>query len=195
MIGYMLARIRNEKNIGKTELARKTKINLGHIIHMEKEERNPSHRALKILCRALGVPYQPLMFTYDKTFTESQKKIGMEKHISYDKVLAVDSLDSFITCPIDLPSSALAVKIKDDTMEPMLTRGSFAFMEFNSPLENRDIGVFEYKDKVIIRRFIIQESNIILSADNKNYSDIIINFDDNYNIIGKIIGTNTGLIF
>ena len=46
MIGYMISRIRNEKNVAKAELSRRTNINIGHISHIEKEERNPSHRAL-----------------------------------------------------------------------------------------------------------------------------------------------------
>ena len=75
MIGYMISRIRNDKNVAKSELSRRTNINIGHISHIEKEERNPSHRALKSICRALEVPYQPLMYTYDKVFTEEQKNL------------------------------------------------------------------------------------------------------------------------
>ena len=149
MIGYMISRIRNDKNVAKSELSRRTNINIGHISHIEKEERNPSHRALKAICRALEVPYQPLMYTYDKVFTEEQINLDMQNHIAYDKVLAVNSLDSFITCPLDLPSASLAVKIADKSMEPQLEKDSYAFVEFNSPLDNKDIGIFEYQNKVI----------------------------------------------
>lgn len=195
MIGYMISRIRNDKNVAKSELSRRTNINIGHISHIEKEERNPSHRALKSICRALEVPYQPLMYTYDKVFTEEQKELNMQDHIAYDKVLAVSSLDSFITCPLDLPSASLAVKITDKSMEPRLEEGCYAFVEFNSPLDNKDIGIFEYNDKVIIRRYVIRKDTLVLRADNKEFSDIVLNPDDDYTIIGKVIGTNTGLIF
>ena len=195
MIGYMISRIRNDKNVAKSELSRRTNINIGHISHIEKGERNPSHRALKSICRALEVPYQPLMYTYDKVFTEEQKNLNMENHISYDKVLAVSSLDSFIKCPLDLPSASLAVKINDKSMEPRLEEGSYAFVEFNSPLDNKDIGIFEYDNKVIIRRYVIRKDTLVLRADNKEFSDIVLNPDDDYTIIGKIIGTSTGLIF
>ena len=89
MIGEMISRIRMEKNIVKAELARRTNINVGHISHIEKEERNPSHRALKAICRALGIPYQPLMYTYDKIITQEQRNNKMCEHIPYDKILAV----------------------------------------------------------------------------------------------------------
>ena len=42
MIGELISRIRKEKKMQKTELAEKTNINIGHLTHIEKEERNPS---------------------------------------------------------------------------------------------------------------------------------------------------------
>ena len=65
MIGDMIAKARKEKRMTKTELARLTEINIGHLTHIEKGERNPSHKALKKICKALDVPYQQLMYTYD----------------------------------------------------------------------------------------------------------------------------------
>lgn len=195
MIGDMISRARKEKNVVKSELSRRTNINIGHIAHIENEERNPSHRALKSICRALEIPYQPLMYTYDKVFTEEQKLNNMPEHISYDKVLAVSSLDSFIECPVDLGSASLAFKVEDKSMEPRLEKGVYAFVEFNTPLENKDIGVFEYNGKILIRRYVIRKNSLVLRADNKDFSDIPLEENDQYNIIGKVIGTNTGLIF
>ena len=171
MIGDMLTRARIEKNVQKSELSRRTNINIGHIAHIEKEERNPSHRALKTICRALEIPYQPFMYMYDKVFTEEQKANHMPEHISYDKVLAVSSLDSFISCPVDLPGASLAFKIEDNSMEPRLEKGVYAFVEFNTPLENKDIGVIEYKGKILIRRYVIRKNSLALRADNKDYDD------------------------
>lgn len=195
MIGDMLTRARIEKNVQKSELSRRTNINIGHIAHIEKEERNPSHRALKTICRALEIPYQPFMYMYDKVFTEEQKSNQMPEHISYDKVLAVSSLDSFIQCPVDLPSASIAIKIEDNSMEPRLEKGVYAFVEFNTPLENKDIGVIEYNGKILIRRYVIRKNSLVLRADNKDFSDIELTEKDEYNLIGKVIGTNTGLIF
>ena len=56
MIGDMIARARKEKGFTKTELARLTDINIGHLTHIEKGERNPSHKALKAICKALDIP-------------------------------------------------------------------------------------------------------------------------------------------
>lgn len=195
MLGDMITRVRNEKNIAKSELARRTNINIGHISHIEKEERNPSHRALKAICRALEIPYQPLMYMYDKVFTDEQLDNHMPEHIAYDRIPAVSSIDSFVKCPIDFPNASIALKITDDSMAPRLEKDVYAFVEFNSPLENKDIGIFDYNGKIIIRRYVIRKNSLVLRADNKNYSDIVLTENDTYNIIGKVVGTSTGLIF
>ena len=195
MIGDMIERVRKEKKVAKSELARRTNINIGHITHIEKGERNPSHRALKTICRALEIPYQPLMYTYDKFFSDEQKNNNMQNHISYDKIVAVSSVESFITCPIDLPGASIALKIEDDAMAPRLEKGVYAFIEFNTPLDNKDIGLIEFNGKIMIRRYVIRKDDLLFRADNKEFSDIIISEKDTYNIIGKVIGTNTGLIF
>ena len=62
MIGDMIAKARKEKNMSKTQLSKLTKIDIGHLTHIEKGERIPSHRALKSICKALDVPYQTFMF-------------------------------------------------------------------------------------------------------------------------------------
>lgn len=194
MIGDMIARIRKEKNMSKTELAKLTNINIGHLTHIEKGERNPSHKALRSICKALDIPYQPLMYTYDKFLSDDQEFYKAPNHISYNKVLAIQSIDSFMDCPSTLPSASLSVKIPDNSMEPKLSEGVYAFVELNSPLNNRDIGLFEFNNKILIRRFIVRRDKLVLRADNKDFEEISIYENDHFNIIGKIIGTNTGLI-
>lgn len=194
MIGDMIARIRKEKKVSKTELAKETNINIGHLTHIEKGERNPSHKALRSICKALEVPYQPLMYTYDKTLSDDQEFYKAPNHISYNKVLAIDSIHSFMECPATLPSAALALKVTDNAMEPKFPEGTYVFVELNSPLNNRDIGIFEYDGNIIMRRFIVRRDKLVLRADNKEVEEISIYENDHFNIIGKVIGTNTGLI-
>ena len=187
MIGDMIAKVRKEKGMTKTELARLTEINIGHLTHIEKGERNPSHKALKNICKALDIPYQQLMYTYDKQISEEQETYNFIKHISYNKVLAVNDLDSFIECPSSIPSASLAIKINDNSMEPTLNKESYAYIEFNSLLDNKDIGLFSVDNKIIIRRFTNRKGKIILKADNKETQDIDVTNSDNFYIIGKVL--------
>lgn len=191
MLGNMIAKIRKDKNFTKVELAKKTKINIGHLTHIEKGERNPSHKALKNICDALEVPYQNLMHIYDRNMTEEDDRYKLLNHISYNKVVAVNSIDNFIECPYEISRASMAFKIKDDSMEPKLKKGSYAFLELNSHLSNRDFGLFEYNNEMLVRRFIIRQDKLILRADNKDYPEIDLSEDDNFTIIGKVIPNTT----
>ena len=187
MIGDMIAKVRKEKGMTKTELARLTDINIGHLTHIEKGERNPSHKALKNICRALDIPYQQLMYTYDKQVSEEQENYGFINHISYNKVLAVSNLQDFIDCPSNMPSASLAIKVSDSSMEPKLKKGDFAFIEFNSLLENKEVGVFDINGKLLLRRFIIRRGKIVLKPDNKELEEIEVKDSDSFYIIGKVL--------
>lgn len=187
MIGNMIAVIRKEKGMTKTELAEKTGINIGHLTHIEKGERNPSHKALRNICKALDVPYQQLMYTYDKELNEDQEKYGLAEHISYNKILAVDSLSSFVDCPASIPSASLAVKMPDDSMASFIKKGEYIYIEFNSPLSNKDIGLFSINDKIVVRRFFLKKGKYTLKAENKSFEDIVITDSDNFYIIGKVL--------
>ena len=186
MIGDMIAKARKEKGMSKTELARLTDINIGHLTHIEKGERNPSHKALKNICKALNIPYQQLMYTYDKTVNEEQESYNLVKHTSYSKIIAVDSISGFIDCPPDLPSSAIALKARDDSMAPKIPKNSYVFVELNTPLDNKDFGIYSYNDKIIIRKFMSRNGKITLKALNTAYEDIKISDTDTFYMIGKV---------
>jgi len=187
MIGDMISKVRKEKNMTKTELANLTGINIGHLTHIEKGERNPSHKALKNICQALDIPYQQLMYTYDKELNESQEKYGYVEHISYNKILAVDNLNSFIDCPSSLPSASLAIKVFDEAMEPKYRKGEYVFIEYNSPLNNKEIGLFNLNNKFLIRKFYLKKGKITLKAESKAFEDIVITDTDTFYIVGKVL--------
>lgn len=187
MIGDMIAKIRKEKGMTKTELAEMTGINIGHLTHIEKGERNPSHKALRNICKALDVPYQQLMYTYDKELNEDQEKYGIVEHIAYNKVLAIDKLDSFIDCPSSSPSASLAIKVTDESMNSSFKKGQYIFIELNSPLNNKDIGIFSVNGKILVRKFFLKRGKYTLKAENKDFEEITITDSDDFYIIGKVL--------
>lgn len=189
MIGDLLEKIRKDKKVSKTDLAKMTNINIGHLSHIEKGERNPSHGALKSICNALHIPYQPLFYTYDKNLTVEQKEYDMPKHIKYDSIPVVSSIDGFKQCPDEMQSASFVLKINNDDMGAKLKIGSFAYIEINSPLNNKDIGLFEYEGKLIIRKFILRKKDIVLRADKEGIEDIVVTKDSPFYIIGKVLGT------
>lgn len=187
MIGDMLAKARKSKGMTKTELARVTDINIGHLTHIEKGERNPSHKALRNICKALNMPYQPLMFTYDKEINVEQASYNAIDYISCNKILAIDKIGDFIDCPPTVPSAAVAVKMQDNSMEPTFEKNSYVFVELNTPLSSKEYGIFSYNDKILVRKFYSKKGKITLKADNKSFEEIRVSDTDKFYIIGKIL--------
>lgn len=187
MVGKIIKNIRTSKNITLTKLSELTKIDIGHLSHIEKGDRNPSHKTLKAICNALKVPYQQLMYSYDQTMNENFENYGIINHIPYNKVLAVDNISGIIDVPSNISNSALAIKMKTKDMEPTIKINSYVHIEFNVPLNNNDIGVFCIDNKIIIRRFILKDEKIILKADNNSFDDIYIDESTkSFYIIGKV---------
>ena len=188
MIGDMIAKIREDKKMSKTVLAQSTNINVGHLTHIEKGERNPSHKALKSICNTLEVPYQPLMYTYDRKLTEEQRDYNIIEHIKYNTIPMVDNISGFTTCPKEYNSATVALRVNDDSMYPRFVAGSYVYVEFNAPLNNKDFGLFEYRGRYMIRKFIVRMNDLVLRAEQDNIDDIVINSDDEFYIIGKVLG-------
>jgi phage repressor protein C with HTH and peptisase S24 domain len=127
------------------------------------------------------------MYTYDKKISESQESYGSIKHISYNKIIAIDKINNFIDCPANMPSASICLKVPDNSMEPRFKNESYVFVEFNSLLENNDVGLFSLNGNVLIRKFQSKKEKIILKPINKNFEDILVNQSDDFYIIGKIL--------
>lgn len=187
MLGYLLSKIRTDRKMSKTRLSELTNINIGHLSHIEKGERVPSHKALREISKALDTPYKNLMHAYDHDLTDDQIKYGAANHVLYNKIPIFGSLLGFTKCDFDTSNADFAIFINDESMSPKFALGSFVLVEQNAPLSNRDYGVFMYNDKILIRRFIIRKNDLVLRAEDPNISDIILVNSDNFYIIGKIL--------
>jgi SOS-response transcriptional repressor LexA len=128
------------------------------------------------------------MYAYDKKLDDDTESYTSVENIAYDKVLAIDNIGSFIPCPADCPSASFAIKLNDSALEPKYIKGQYLFVEINSPLKNSEFGVFSLNGKIIIRKFTIKNSQIVLNPLNKDFSKIIINTNDEFYIVGKILG-------
>lgn len=186
MIGNMISKIRKEKGITKTQLANQTKINIGHLTHIEKGERNPSHKALKEICSALNIPYQELLCAYDKELSEEQLEYNYIDHLTYNQIPAISQIDEYITCPADFSNASFAYKVPDDAMAPMFKEGAYAYIEVNGVIDNRAIGLFKLNDEYLIRRLLYKKEKFVLRADNKDMKDITVNSKDKFQIIGRV---------
>ena len=98
-----------------------------------------------------------------------------------------DSFSSLIDCPSSTPSASMAVKITDDSMNHSFKKGQYIFIELNSPLVNKEIGIFSVNGKIVVRKFFLKKGKYTLKAENKDYADISIKDTDEFYIIGKVL--------
>ena len=185
MLGNLIERIRKEKCITKTDLSKVTGINIGHLTHIEKSTRNPSHKLLKTITTALNIPYESLYHTYDKELDDKQIEYNYINHIPYSKIPACSNID-LIDCPANFSNASFAFKAPDNSMNPVIKKNSYVFVEINGLVKNKDIGLFNINNEFVIRKLIYKKNNFILKANDKSFNDIHISDFDDFSIIGKI---------
>ena len=188
MIGDMISKVRKEKGISKTTLAKITGINIGHLTHIEKGERNPSHKALYSICEALDIPYNQLLHTYDKTLNIEQEKYDYLKYVPYNKVPVFSNLDDFTVCPAKYTNASFAYKIPDNSMEPIFTKDSYVYIEIAGLLDNKEYGLFKADGNYLVRKLLYRKNGLVLRAENKELEieDILVPNLKEFEIIGKI---------
>ncbi len=190
MLGNLLLNVREKKGLSKTNISEVTGINVGHLTHIEKGERNPSQKALRDICRALDIPYQPASYTYDKKLTEDQIRFNLIDSIPYNTVPLVNNVMDMVICPSSIPNASFAFVMNDDSMKSSIPKGSIVFVELNAIPLHREIGLFKYQDTILVRRLVYRKNKLILKSDNLLTKDIIIENGSQFSIIGKVFVEN-----
>lgn len=185
MLGNLIARIRTEKGITKTELSKLTGINIGHLSHIENGTRNPSPKLLKTITNALNVPFEPLYQTYDKELQDLQNEYHYTNYIPYNQIPAFSDFN-LIDCPANFSNASFAFKAPDNSMEPVIKEHAYAFVELNAIVNHKEIGLFKVNDKFMIRKLIYKKDHFVLKPQNSMFKDTIVSDADEFSIIGKI---------
>lgn len=73
-------------------------------------------------------------------------------------------------------------------MSPKFKQDDYVFIELNTPLNNKDFGLFEYNGEYIIRKFIVRKNDLVLRSEIDEIPDIVITSKDKFYIIGKVLG-------
>ena len=186
MLGKMIQKIRRDRGITKTKLSELTDVNIGHLTHIEKGERNPSHKTLMSICQNLNIPYQNLYLTYDRTLNDEQKEYDYQNYISYNKIPLFNNIQDYIDCPADYSRASFAVIAFSNEMEPLIKKDSTIFIEQGASLEHKDIGLFYLNGEYHLRRLMYKKGRFSLKADNKDVDDINVKQNDTFYIIGRV---------
>lgn len=186
MLGKMIKNVRLKRGLKLNQLARMTDIDIGHLSHIEKAERFPSYKALKQICNALDVPVAQFLNYTGKTLNEEQEEYGYVDYIPYGLIPVVE-VKKYVESPKNTDKNIMGVIVKDNSMEDKIKKGSTIFVEFYTPVNTKDVGMFSVNGDILIREFRLKGDKITLKAYNKEYKDIDIKDEDDFKIIGRMV--------
>ncbi|AWZ27657.1 XRE family transcriptional regulator [Streptococcus agalactiae] len=120
-------------------------------------------------------------YTYD--YYDQPASAGTGQYLNDVQVETID-------LPVDI-NADFVVPIYGDSMEPDYSSGDYIFVKLSVDLSDGDIGVFEYYGDAYIKQLVINDSGAFLHSLNDKYSDIQIDRDSDFRIIGEVVGSYT----
>ncbi|MFT8491511.1 helix-turn-helix domain-containing protein [Liquorilactobacillus satsumensis] len=216
--GLVIKNLREEKNLTQTELANKVGVVKGAIANYEAGLRSPKQDTLFALANALGVSInrffpesnsgndilsiyeelEPLRQKQVYHFAEAQLYEQNSKTVRSGRATAAgapidgdyqDSQQEMVVIRNEVPRGAdEVVTIAGDSMEPLLPKGSQAFLHYQ-PVPDTDgqVVIVRIKDVgVTCKKIYREDGKIRLKSINDKYEDMVYPAQD-VDVIGKIM--------
>lgn len=195
-VGKMIKELRIKKNISQEELANILSVNRATIANYESGRRALTIDKLEELLEALGVNLTDFFNSNNletkKIKNEEQRKIPILSDVSagYGKE-ALEEATHWIKLPSVIAKNAdFGTFVSGDSMEPKINDGDLLLVQNIPQLDSGMIGIFLLNDNVFCKRYhynpITKET--VLKSLNLNYKPIIVTNDDDFRIIGKVVG-------
>lgn len=78
-----------------------------------------------------------------------------------------------------------------DSMYPYIQDKDLLVVEYfeqGEQIRDNRVYVFRYGENIFVKRLVLNVNQIVIKSDNKDYAPIVIKIDDDFQIIGRIIG-------
>ena len=195
-IGKKIELLRKQEKLTRDELAEKTNISKQSIFNYETERRLIPIDALSVIADFFKVPIESFFSDAYKEFKNIKeadiKRIPILSDVSagYGKE-ALEEATDWISLPSSIAKTAtFATFVEGDSMEPKINEGDLLLVQNTPQLDSGMIGVFLLNEKVYCKRFHYNPitKEIILKSLNSNYKPIKITNEDEFRIIGRVVG-------
>ncbi len=203
-LGNYIKKLRLEKGYGFNQFAIKANINVADLSRIEKAEKKKINayqlmniaQALKIDYREL---YQIVGYLDKKAPIESNIDTGFKyKNIPFYKSISAglgleeleDEEVEFISVPDtkQFSGDVVAIKVSGDSMEYTIENGSVVFVRKDVEVPNKKVGAFIHNNQALLKRYVCLGADCFLRSDNREYPDIPVSADDDFEIVGRVIG-------
>ena len=195
-VGKMIKELRIKKNISQEDLANILSVNRATIANYESGRRALTIDKLEELLDALDTSLADFFNSNNLEKTdlrpEELRKIPILSDVSagYGKE-ALEEATHWIKLPASIArNAAFGTFVAGDSMEPKINDGDLLLVQDTPQLDSGEIGVFLLNEKVYCKRFHYNPitKNLVLKSLNSNYDPIPINENDNFRIVGKVVG-------
>lgn len=199
-IGERIKKIRKKYKLKQAQLAEILGVTTQMIVNYESNTRGISIEKLTQISDYLSFPlYLFFVDDFDEFLNNKDKipntdnKIPIISKASAGKgAFAKEEVIDFIEIPKKIFDRCdFATLVQGDSMSPKIEDGEIAFVRKGDFLETGNIGVFYLNEEVFIKKFFLDNLTytIKLISLNHNYEDIFIKENDDFRIIGRVIGT------
>ena len=159
-------------------------------------------KELLTLFKSISTDFKTSIKSILKTYYNDFKKAEYNSLIAKKRTLPVyispaaagDALpiltDEFYHKEVDetVPAHAdFGIKIKGDSMEPLITNGNVVWVKEQPAIEPNDIGIFILNNESLCKKLIIKKNKTELHSINKAYDPIKIREFDSLKIVGKVL--------
>ena len=195
-VGKMIKELRIKKNISQEDLANILSVNRATIANYESGRRALTIDKLEELLDALDTSLADFFnsnnLERDKTKPQKLRKIPILSDVSagYGKE-ALEEATHWIKLPASIArNAAFGTFVAGDSMEPKINDGDLLLVQDTPQLDSGEIGIFLLNEKVYCKRFHYNPitKELVLKSLNTNYEPMFISEDDNFRIVGKVVG-------
>nr|DAQ86432.1 MAG TPA: Repressor protein CI [Caudoviricetes sp.] len=195
-VGKMIKELRIKKNISQEDLANILSVNRATIANYESGRRALTIDKLEELLDALDTSLADFFNSNNLEKTdlrpEELRKIPILSDVSagYGKE-ALEEATHWIKLPASIARNAtFGTFVAGDSMEPKINDGDLLLVQDTPQLDSGEIGVFLLNEKVYCKRFHYNPitKTLVLKSLNSNYDPIPINENDDFRIVGKVVG-------
>lgn len=196
-IGKKIELLRKEKNLTRDELAESTNISKQSIFNYETERRLIPIDALSQIANFFNIPIESFFSENAEDFTNIKIEKDSIRIPIYSNASAGDGIYAqekpldWLELPKSIAKDAdFGTFVKGDSMEPKIFEDDLLLIRKNEFLDDGVIGVFQLNEDIFCKKFKYNPltKQITLKSLNKKYDPIEITENDDFKIIGRVVG-------
>lgn len=195
-IGQKIENLRKEKNLTREDLAKEIGISAHSIFNYETEKRLIPIDILNQIAIFFSIPIESFFSKYSNNIGTSKKEDTkripiISKASAGLELKGIDDVIEWIEISRSISHNAnFATFIDEDSMEPKIYDDDLVLVFETSMLDSGEIGIFYLNGDIYCKKFQYNQftKETLLKSLNPIYKSIKVQEEDEFRVIGKVVG-------